>query len=80
MSDRQETVEVNEGTADQDFTGKGSGSKLAAHEKLVNVRTLERIYLEKIDRDIGINNDTVEVRIQNANSTAGDSIITPKIE
>ena len=53
-----------------------SGSNLAAHENFVNVKTLERCFRERIDREMGVIIDTVENRIQNANSTAIHSIIS----
>ena len=80
VSDRQENVVVNEGNGEQDFTVNNSGSKLAANENLMNVKTLERCFNEKIDKEIGIIVDTVEDRIQNATLNAIDSIITPKID
>ena len=57
-----------------------SGSNLAAHENLVIVKTLERCFKERIVREMGVIIDTVENKIQNANSTAIDSIIPPKME
>ena len=80
VSDRQKNVVVNEGTADQEFTVNTSGSNLAANENLVNVKTLERCFNEKLDREMANIIDTVEDRIQNAILTALHSIITPKIE
>ena len=46
----------------------------------MNVKTLERSFNEKIDREMGSIFDTVGDRIQNANLTAIDSIITPEIK
>ena len=80
VSDRQENFVVKEGTADQEFTVNNSGSNLAANENLVNVKTLERCFNGRIDREMGYIVDTVEDRIQNAFLTAIDSNITPKIE
>ena len=79
MSDRVENVIVIEGTVDQEFTVKSSGSNLAANENLVNVKPLERCFNEKIDREVGNIVDTVEDRNQNAILTANDAIITAKI-
>ena len=50
MSNRQENAIVNEGTGDQEFTVDNLDSDLAVDENLVNVRTLERCFNEKIDR------------------------------
>ena len=80
MVDRQEKVTVNEGTCDQDFTVGILENNLTATENVVNVKTLERCFNERIDREMGKIVDTVEDRIQNAILTAIDSIITPKIE
>ena len=77
MSDRQENGTINEDTADQEFTVNNSGSNSAANENLVSVKTLERCFNERIDRELGNFVDTAEDRIQNAILTAIDSIITP---
>ena len=79
MSDKQENVVVIEGTADQEFTIKNPGSTFAANENLGNVKTLERCFIEKIDKKTGIIVDTIEYRIQKVFSTAIDTIFTPKI-
>ena len=44
------------------------------------VKTFERCFIEKIDREMGNFVDTVEDKIQNPILTAIDSINTPKIE
>ena len=64
-SDRQESVMVNEGTV---------------NENALNVKTLERCFNERIDREMNNIVDTVEDRIQNAILTALDNIVAPKIE
>ena len=46
----------------------------------MNVKTLERCFNERIDREMSNIVDTVENRIQNANLTTIDNIIAPKIE
>ena len=46
----------------------------------MNVKTLERRFNERIDREMSNIVDTVEVRIQNAILTAIDNIVAPKIE
>ena len=80
MSDRQEKVTVNEGTVNQEITVNNSGSNSAANENLVNVKTLERCFNEKVNRQMGNIVDIVEDRIQNTFLTAIDSIITPEIK
>ena len=79
-SERQENVVVNKGTNDQDFTISTSSNNTAVNESTVNVRTLERCFNERIDREMNHIIDTVEDRIQNAILTAIDNIVAPKIE
>ena len=50
------------------------------NESTVNVKTLERSFIEKIDREMSKNVDMVEHGIQSAFSTAIDSIVAPKTE
>ena len=80
MSGKQVNATANEGTADQEFTVGNSDSNPAVIESLVNVKTLERCFNEKIDSEMGNIVDTAEERIQNPILTASDSVITPKIE
>ena len=47
---------------------------------MVNVKTLERCFNERIDREISNILDTVEDGVQNAILAAIDSIVAPKIE
>ena len=47
---------------------------------MVNVKTLERYFNERIDKEMRNIVDTFEDRIQNAILTAIDSIVDPKIE
>ena len=47
---------------------------------MVNVQTLERCSIKRIDREMGGIVDTVEDRIQNGILTANDYNITPRIE
>ena len=77
---RQGSVEVNEGTNDQDFTVGTSNVSSIVNENALNIKTLERCFNERIDREMGNIVDTVEDRIQNAILTAIDNIVTPKIE
>ena len=80
MNNNHEETEVKEGAADQEFTCGNSDDGPAINEKVANVKSWERCFNEKINREIGNYVDTVEDRIQNAILTALDSIITPKIE
>ena len=79
-SERQESVVVNEGTNDQDFTVGTSNVNAVVNENALNMKTLERCFNERIDREINNIVDTVEDRIQNAILTAIDIIVAPKIE
>ena len=79
-SERQENIMVNEGTNDRDFTVGTTSNNLATNEKTVNVKTLERCFSERIDREMNNIVDRVEDRIQNAILTAIDNIVVPKIE
>ena len=80
VNERQENVVVNEGTNDRDFTVSNSSNNTAVNESAMNVKTLERCYNERIDREMSNIVDTVEDRIQNAILTAIESIVAPKIE
>ena len=79
-SARQENIVVNEGTNDQDFTAGTSNSSTAINESMVNVKTLERCFNGRIDREMSNIVDTVEGRIRHAFSTAIENIVAPKIE
>ena len=79
-SEKQENFVVNEGTNDRDFTVGTSSNNIAINESTVNVKTLERCFNERIDREMSNIVDTVGDRIQNAVLTAIDNIIAPKIE
>ena len=79
-SERQENVVVNEGTNDRDFTVSKSSNNTAVNEIAMNVKTSERCFNERIDREMSNIVDTVEDRIQNAILTAIENIVAPKIE
>ena len=79
-SGRQENVVINKGTNDRDFTVSTSSNNTAVSESTVNVKTLERCFNERIDREMRNIVDTVEDRIQNAILAAIDNIVAPKIE
>ena len=79
-NERRECTVVNEGTNDRDFTAGTSGNNIAINESTVSVKTLERCFNERIDREKSNFVDTVEDRIQNAILTAIDNIVVTKIE
>ena len=79
-SERQENVVVNEGTNDRDFTVSNSSINTVVNESAINVKTLERCFNERIDREMSNIADTVEDRIQNAISNAVENVVAPKIE
>ena len=79
-SERQENVVVKEGTNDRDFTVSNSSNSTAVNESAINVKTLERCFNERIDREVSNIVDTVEDRIQNAILTAFENIVAPRIE
>ena len=78
-SERQENVVVKEGSNGRDFT-VGTASSTTINESMVNVKTLERCFNERIDREMSNIVDTVEDRIQNAILTTIDNIVAPRIE
>ena len=78
--DRQENIVVNEGTNDRDFTVGTSSNNSVFNENAVNVKTLERSFNGRIDREMSNIVDTVEDRLQNAILAAIDNIVAPKIE
>ena len=79
-SERQENTVVNEGTNDRDFTVGTSNDSLIVNGNVMNVKTLDRYFNERIDREKNNIVDTVEDRIQNAILTAIDNIVDPKID
>ena len=80
VSERQENTVVNEGTNDRDFTVGTSSNDSIVNGNAMSVKTLERCFNERIDREMSNTVNTVEDRIQNAILTAIDNIVTPKIE
>ena len=79
-NERQENVVVNKDTNDRDFTVSDSSENTAVNESAVNVKTLERCFNKRIDREMSNIVNIVEDRIQNAILTAIDNIVAPKIE
>ena len=78
--DRQEETTVIESIVDQEFIGGNPDSSLTVNKNAVNVKTLDRCFNERIDREMSKIVDTVEDRIQNAILTAIDSFIAPEIK
>ena len=76
----QENTVVDEGTNDRDFTVGTSNDSSIVNGNVMNVKTLERCFNERIDRETNNIVDTVEDRIQNAILTAIDNIFAPKTE
>ena len=62
-SERQENIVVDEGTNDRDFTVGTSSNNTEINESTLNVKTLERCFNERIDREMNTIIDTVEDRI-----------------
>ena len=79
-SERQENTVVSEGTNNRDFTVGTSNDSLIVNGNAMSVKTLERCFNEKIDREMSNIVDTVEDRMQNATLAAIDNIVSPKIE
>ena len=80
VSERQENVVVNEGTNDRNFTVGTSNNDSVVNGNAMSMKTLERCFNERIDREMNNIVDTVEDRIQNAILSAIENIVTPKIE
>ena len=79
-TESQEKTLLKESTGDRDLTVDTSGIHLMTNENAVHVKSLERCFNERIDREMGNIVDTVEDRIQNAILTTIDSIVAPMIE
>ena len=79
-SERRENFVVNEGTNDRGFTFGTSGNNSVINEYAMNVKTLERYFDERIDREMSNIVDKVDDRIQNAILTTIENLVAPKIE
>ena len=79
-SERHENTVVKESTDDRDFTVGTSNNDSVVNGNAMSVKTLERCFNERIDREMSNIVDTVEDRIQNAILTAIENIVAPKIE
>ena len=80
VSQSQESVAFNKSTDDRDFTVGTSNNDSVVNGFAMSVKTLERCFIEWIDREMSNILDTVEDRIQNATLTAIENIVAPKIE
>ena len=80
VNERQENTVVNEGTNDRDFTVGISNNDSVINGNAMGMKTLERCFNERNDREISNIVDTVEGRLQNAILTANENIVAPKIE
>ena len=80
VSESHENVVVNEGTNDRDFTVGTSNDDSVINGNAMSMKTLERCFNERIDREMSNIVDTVEDRIQNAILTAIENIVAPEIE
>ena len=81
VSERQENNGVvDEATNDRDFTVGTSNNDSVISGNSMSVKTLEKCFNERIDREMSNIVDTVEDRIQNAILTAIENIVAPKIE
>ena len=69
-SERQENIVANEGTIDRGFTVGFSSINIANIESTKNLKTLERCFNERVDKEMSNIVDTFEDRIQNATLTA----------
>ena len=65
VSEIQENTVVNEGTNDRDFTVGTSSNDPIVNANAMSVKTLERCFIGRIDRERNNIVDTVEDRIQN---------------
>ena len=78
MSDRQENATVNESTGDQEFNVGIADDNLKNNENTVNVKTFEKCFNERNDKEMSNIVYTVLDGIQNAILTAIDSSVAPK--
>ena len=79
-SESQGNTVVNKGTKDRDLTIDACSNNIAIIESTVNVKTLDRCFIERIDREMSNIVHRVEDRMQNAILTALESIVAPKNE
>ena len=80
VSERQKNAVANEGTNDRNFTVGTFNKDSVINGNALSVKTLERCFNERVDREMSNIIDTVEDRKQNAFLTAIEKIVAPKIE
>ena len=80
VRESQENAVVNERTIDRDFTVGTSKDVSVINGNVMSMKTLERCFNERIDREMSNIVDTVEDRIQNAFLTAIENIVAPESE
>ena len=78
--DRQENIVVFEDINDQDFTVGTSSNNSAIIENAVIVKTLQKCFKERFDREMNNIVHTVEDNIQSTILTAIENIVAPKNE
>ena len=78
--DIQENTTVKRGTSDRELTFGNPDSSSTVNENAVKLKTLERWFNGRIDRERSSIADMVEVRIQNSILIKTDSIVVPKNE
>ena len=80
VSESQENAVVNERDNDRVFTVGTSDNGSVINGNAMSMKTLQRRFNERIDREMNNIVDTVEDRIQNATLTAIGKKVAPKIE
>ena len=77
---KDKKIVVNGGTKDRDFTVGTFTNNIAINETAVDVKTLERCFNERVDREKSNIVDIDDDRIQKAILTTIDNTVAPKIE
>ena len=67
LREREENIVVSESTNGQKLTTGTSSSNMAVNESTVDVKTLERCFIERIDREMNNIVNSVEDRITECN-------------
>ena len=80
VSERQGNTVYKESTIDRDSTVGTPNKNSVVNGNAMGVKTLEKCFNERIDKEMSHIIDTVEDRIQSTILTAIDNIVVPKIE
>ena len=80
VNERQENIVANQGNNDRDFAVDTSSVNIVSNGNTVNMKTLERCFTQKIDKERNNFVDTVADSIQNTILTAIVNIVAPIIE